>query len=262
MHFGAGSKGAKPGRRAGEGSVSLAQPASVGRSSVWREVLGTRWIGASAVLSAIGAAEFLFGWSTLGLARLVDGREWLCLVLASLLAAALEGSHRAVARREAEVQARRQEIDRLVRTPQRRLAQAKFHLYRDAFMCTQIVGFLMMTRMEGGLITPETALGIERAWGGEFLERIRRMFGTGRSGDVFSNRMGGHFPPPRDQATAVYAGLADYLTLLAERITESDLDAEYLHGRDEGPAPASGASAEAHAGPLPPGCGAASAGRC
>jgi hypothetical protein len=169
------------------------------------------------------------------------------LVLVCLLAGVLEGSHRAVAKREREAEAQRQGIERLFRTPQRRLVQARYHLYRDAFMCTQLVGFLMMSKMEASAMTPETALGVERSWGNEFLERFRRMFGTGRFGDVFSNRIGGIFPPPRDQAIAIYVGLADFLRLLAERITEGDLDPEYLHSRDEAPGlkPTSGASPDA-----------------
>jgi hypothetical protein len=235
-----------------------ASPASAARSSVWREVaLGTRWIALSALLSLVGAAEYLSGRPLLGVARLVDGWGWLSLVLASLLAAVLEGAQRAVARREAEVQARRQEIERLIRTPQRRLAQAKYYLYRDAFMCTQIVGFLMMAEMDASAMTPETALSIERSWGSEFLERIRRMFGAGRSGDVFSDRMGGSFPPPRERAMAVYAGLADYLRFLAERITESDLDPEYLKSQDEAPRQEARAPADPQpAGPARPANGA------
>lgn len=225
----------------GEVRVSRAQRGSVERSAIWREVLGTWWLGLSAVLSAIGAAEIQFGWRIPGLGGLIDERwAWLLLVLVSLLAGVLEGSHRAVARRELEVEARRQEIERLIRTPQRGLVQAKYHLYRDAFMCAQLVGFLMMSKMDASAMTPEMALGIERSWGNDFLERFRRMFGTGRFGDVFSNRIGGIFPPPRDRAMAIYAGLADFLRLLAERITESDLDPEYLNSGGEEPAPASG----------------------
>jgi hypothetical protein len=152
-----------------------------------------------------------------------------------LLAGVLEGAHRAVVRRERTAEARRQEIERLVRIPQRRLVEAKYQLYRDALTCTQLVGFLMMSKMEASAMTPETALEIERSWGDGFLERFRRRFGTGRFGDVFSNRLGGIFPPPRDQAMAIYVGLADFLRLLAERITESDLDSEYLHGGEGAP---------------------------
>ena len=219
----------------GEVSVSLAQRGSVARSSVWREVLGTWWIGLSAALSVIGAAEFLCDWKIPGVGPIIDGWAWLLLVLVFLLVGVLEGSYRAVAKRDRQGEAQRQEIERLIRTPHRRLAQAKNQLYLDAFMCMQIIGFLTMARMEGSAMTPQTALGIERSWGTEFLERFRRMFGRGEFGDVFSNRIGGTFPPPRDQAMAIYVGLADFLRLLAERITESDLDPEYLHSRDEAP---------------------------
>jgi hypothetical protein len=99
-------------------------------------------------------------------------------------------------------------------------------------MCTQLVGFLMMTRMEASAMTPEAALEIERGWANEFHARFQRMFGAKSVGDVFSQRFGGMFPPPRDHAMSIYAGLADFLRLLAERITESDLDPDYLHGRD------------------------------
>ncbi len=215
--------------------MSLAQRGSVGRSSVWREVLGTWWIGLSAVLSVIAAAGFLRDWKIPGALPILGEWAWLFLVLVSLLAGVLEGSYRAVAKRDRQGEAQRQEIERLVRTPQRRLAQAKNQLYLDAFMCMQVIGFLTMARMEGSAMTPETALGIERSWGDEFLERFRRMFGSGRFGDVFSNRIGGTFPPPRDRAMAIYVGLADFLRLLAERITEGDLDPEYLHDRDEAP---------------------------
>src|SRR5262245_41770835 len=205
----------------GEGSASPAPPGSVARAAVWREVLGTGWLGLPVVLSALGAAEFHFGWTIPGVGPPVDERwAWLLvvLVLVSLLGGVLEGSHRAVAKRERAAEARRQEIERLVRIPQRRLVEAKYQLYRDAFMCTQLVGFLMMSKMEASAMTPETALGIERSWGDEFLVRFRRMFGTGRFGDVFANRIGGIFPPPRDRAMAIYIGLADFLRLLAERI--------------------------------------------
>jgi hypothetical protein len=228
--------------------VSLAQRESPGRFPIWREVLGNWWVALSAALSALAVTAFHFGWKIPGFGQRVGaGWAWLLLALVALLAGVLEGAQRAVARREREVEAQRQEIERLIRTPQRRLAEAKYHLYRDAFMCTQLVGFLMMTKMEGSAMTPETALSVERGWGSEFLERIRRMFGTGRSGDVFSNRMGGVFPPPRDQAMAIYVGLADYLRLLAERITESDLDPEYLHGPEKAPEPTSAGPAVAEA---------------
>jgi hypothetical protein len=191
----------------------------------------------SAGIAAIAVAAFQLGWKLPGLGRIVDER-WvaLLLVLATLVAGVLEGSHRAVARREREVRERREELERLIRIPQRRLAQAKYHLYRDAFTCAQIVGFLTMARMEASAVTPETALAIERSWGSGFLERCRRMFGAGRLGEVFSQRIGGSFPPPREQAPAVYAGLADFLRLMAERITERDLDPAYLQGREVEPA--------------------------
>ncbi len=229
----------------GEGRAGPVQRISVDRFAVWREILGTWWIALSAAFAAIGAAAFQLGWKIQVVGRGVDER-WalLVLVLVTLVVGVFEGSHRAVARRERVVEERRQEIERLIRTPQRRLAQAKYHLYRDAFMCAQLVGFLMMTRMEASAMTPEAALGIERSWGEGFLERFRRMFGTGRFGEVFSHRI----PPPREQAIAVYAGLADFLRLLAERITERDLDPAYLHGRDEEPGPTSGACADAHPG--------------
>jgi hypothetical protein len=207
---------------------------AIARFSVWCEVLGTEWLGLSTALAAIGVAAFHFGWEIPGAGRGIDLQvSSLLLVLVSLLAGVLEGSQRAVARRERRVAEQRREIERLIRTPQRRVVDAKYHLYRDSFMCTQLVGFLMMARMEASAMTPEMALGIERRWGGEFLERFQRMFGTGRFGDVFSQRI----PPPRSQAMAVYSGLADFLRLLAERITESDLDPAYLHGSDEGPRP-------------------------
>jgi hypothetical protein len=89
--------------------------------------------------------------------------------------------------------------------------------------------------MDASAVSPETALAIEQGWGSGFLERCRHMFGTGRLGEVFSQRIGGSFPPPREQAMAVYAGLADFLRLMAERITERDLDPAYLQGRDAAP---------------------------
>lgn len=105
-------------------------------------------------------------------------------------------------------------------------------------------------------MTPETALGIERSWGEGFLERFRRMFGSGRFGDVFTHRI----PPPREQAVAVYTGLADFLRLLAERITERDLDPAYLQGRDQEPGPSREASDAPPGDPAPPADGAAGAG--
>jgi hypothetical protein len=223
------------------GSATPAPRGSVRRAAVWREVLGTWWLGLPVLLSALGAAQSQFGWRIPGVGLLGDlPWAWLLvvLVLASLFAGALEGAHRAVARREREAETRRQEIERLVRIPQRRLVEAKYQLYRDAFTCTQLVGFLMMSKMEASAMTPETALAIEQSWGDGFLERSRRRFGSGRFGDVFSDRIGGIFPPPRDQAMAVYIGLADFLRLLAERITEGDLDPAYLHGGDGDPRPA------------------------
>jgi hypothetical protein len=214
---------------------------AVARFSVWCEVLGTEWLGLSTALAAIGVAAFHFGWKIPGAGQHIDLQvSALLLVLVSLLAGVLEGSQRAIARREQRVQEQHREIERLVRMPQRRVVDAKYQLYRDSFMCTQLVGFLMMARMEASAMTPEMALGIERRWGNEFLERFRRMFGSGRFGDVFSQWIGGKFPPPRDQAMSIYVGLADFLHLLAERITESDLDPEYLHGRDESPSTRSG----------------------
>jgi hypothetical protein len=227
----------------GGGDASPAPPTTVGRLAVWREVLVTRWLALAAALAATSATAFHYGWKFPGAAPLADER-WasLVLVLVALLAGALEGSHRAVARRERRIAEKRQELERLVRTPQRRLVEAKYHLYRDSFMCTQLVGFLMMSRMEASAMTPELELGIERSWGNEFLERFRRMFGTGTFGDVVSQRIGGMFPPPREQAMAIYVGLADFLHYLAERITERDLDPEYLRGHD--PAEAAGRDPE------------------
>jgi hypothetical protein len=201
---------------------------------VWREVLGTGWIAASAATAAIAVAASQLGWRVPGVGRVVDER-WasLVLVLVTLFAGVVDGSYRAVVRREREVEARRHEIERLIRMPQRRLAQAKYQLYRDAFMCAQLIGFLMMARMEASAMTPATALEIERSWGEDFLGRFQRIFGAGRFGDVFSHRI----PPPREHAVAVYTGLADFLRLLAERITESDLDPAYLHGGDGGAGP-------------------------
>ena len=221
-----------------EAGARPAQRAAPGRLDVWREVLGIWWVAVPVALSALAVAAFQLDWKLPGVG-LLNGEPWASpfLVLASLLAVALEGSHRAVSRRQRQLEERRQELERLIRLPQRRLVQAKYHLYRDAFMCTQLVGFLMMTRMEASAMTAETALGIERSWGSGFLERFQRMFGTGRFGDVFSRRIGGIFPPPRDQAMAIYVGLADFLNLLADRITEGDLDPAYLHGRDEAPEP-------------------------
>jgi hypothetical protein len=238
----------------GEGRASSAQRVSVERFAVWREVLGTGWVALSATFAAIAVAASQLGWKLPGIGRVVDER-WASLgfVLVTLVAGLFEGSHRAVVRREREVEERRQELERLIRIPQRRLAQAKYHLYRDAFMCAQLVGFLMMARMEASAMPPETALEIERSWGEGFLGRFQRMFGTGRFGDVFSHRI----PPPREHAMAVYAGLADFLRLLAERITENDLDPAYLHGRDEEPAPSSRASAEPHPGDAAPSAGSA-----
>jgi hypothetical protein len=222
------------GERQEEGGSGHAQRILADRFAVWREILGTWWIALSAASAAIGVAASQLGWEIPGVGRVVDGR-WasLVLVLVTLVVGVFEGSHRAVVRREREVEQRRQEIERLIRLPQRRLAQAKYHLYRDAFVCAQLVGFLMMARMEASAMTPDTVLGIERSWAEGFLSRFQRMFGTGRFGDVFSQRI----PPPRSQAMAVYSGLADFLRLLAERITESDLDPAYLHGSDEGPRP-------------------------
>jgi hypothetical protein len=214
--------------------MGAAQGRSVDRFTVWCEILGTWWAGLPAAFALCGAAEFVLGWKIPGVERIVGGWTWLFLVLATLLAVVLHGSQRALTKREHTMEEQRQEIDR-IRTPQSRLAQAKYHLYRDAFMCTQLVGFMMMTRMDASAMTPETALGIERSWGDGFLERFRRMFGAGRFGDVFSTRMGGMFPPPRNRAMAIYVGLADFLRLLAERITEDDLDPAYLHGADESP---------------------------
>jgi arsenate reductase (glutaredoxin) len=218
-------------------------PAAVGRIPVWREVLGTGWLGLSAALAAVAVAAFHHGWKLPWDAPRIDAR-WasLVLVFVSLLAGALEGAHRAVSRRERKLAERKQELERLFRTPLHRLVQAKYQLYRDAFVCTQLVGFLTMTRMEATAMTPEAALDIEQRWGGEFLERFQRMFGAGTFGDVFTHRMGGMFPPHRDRAIPIYLGLADFLRLLAERITESDLDPAYLHGRDESPPARTGAS--------------------
>ncbi len=229
----------------GEGRAGAAQRVSVDRIAVWREILGTWWVALSAAFAASAVAAFQLGWKIPGVGRVVDAR-WasLVLVLVTLVVGLFEGSHRAVARREREVEERRQDLERLIRTPLRRLAQAKYQLYRDAFMCAQLVGFLMMTRMQASAMTPETALGIERSWGEGFLERFRRMFGSGRFGDVFTHRI----PPPREQAVAVYTGLADFLRLLAERITERDLDPAYLQGRDPEPGPTREASADAVAG--------------
>jgi hypothetical protein len=237
-----GSEASEAGEGQGEASAGPAPPDpvrapdAVARLAVWREVLGTWWVVLSAGIAATAVAAFQLGWRVPGLGRIADER-WvaLLLVLATLVAGVLEGSHRAVAEREREVRERREELERLIRMPQRRLAQAKYHLYRDAFMCAQIVGFLTMARMDASAVTPETALAIERSWGSAFLERCRRMFGAGRLGEVFSQRIGGSFPPPREQATAVYAGLADFLRLMAERITEHDLDPAYLQGRDAEP---------------------------
>ena len=223
-------------RATGEPGASPAQPRTIGRLSVWREVLGTRWIGLPVSLAALGAAALHFGWKLPGAGPRIDERSAsLLLVLASLLVGVLEGSHRAVARRERRIAEKRQEIERLFRTPLRRLVQAKYQLYRDSFMCTQLVGFLMMARMEASAMTPDTELEIERSWAKEFHARFQRMFGAKSFGDVFSHRIGGMIPPPRDEAMSIYAGLADFLQLLAERITESDLDPEYLHGRDGAP---------------------------
>jgi len=223
----------------------------VGRWSVWREVLGTWWLGLALALSACGAAEFHFRWKVPGLGGPLDWRwVWplVAMVLVSLLAGVLEGSHRAVDQRERTAEAHREEIERLFRTPQRRVVQAKYQLYRDALMCTQLVGFLMMTQMAASPMPAETALEIERKWGSEFLARFRGMFGTGKFGDVFASGIGGMFPAPRNQAITVYTGLADFLRLLAERITEDDLDPAYLHGRDEAPEPAGAATADARPG--------------
>jgi hypothetical protein len=223
---------------------------AIARFSVWCEVLGTEWLGLSTALAAIGVAAFHFGWEIPGAGRGIDLQvSSLLLVLVSLLAGVLAGSQRAVARRERRVEEQRREIERLVLTPQRRVVDAKYHLYRDSFMCTQLVGFLMMARMEASAMTPETSLDIERRWGSEFLERFQRIFGSGRFGDVFSQLIGGKFPPPRDQAMSIYVGLADFLQLLAERITESDLDPEYLHGRDEPPEPPPSSAATGDAPP-------------
>lgn len=211
---------------------SSADPAplvSIDRFAVWREVLGTGWIAASAGFAAIGVTALQLGWRLPGLGRVVhEGWISFVLVVVTLVVGVVEGSHRAVERREREALERRAELERLIRTPQRRLAEAKYQLYRDAFACAQLVGFLSMARIEASAMTPETALGVERSWGEGFLERFQRMFGEGRFGDVFSHRI----PPPREQAMAVYTGLADFLRLLAERITESDLDPAWLHGRD------------------------------
>ena len=217
-------------------------PAAVGRISVWREVLGTGWLGLSVALAAGAVVAFHHGWKLPGAAARIDAR-WAALVLVfvSLLAGVLEGAHRAVARRERKLAERKQELERLFRTPLHRLVQAKYHLHRDASVCMQLVEFLTMSRTGASAMTPEAALGIEHRWGGEFLERFQRMFGEGTFGDVF-NRMGGMFPPPRDRAIPIYVGLADFLHLLAERITESDLDPAYLHGRDESPPARPGAS--------------------
>jgi len=225
------------GEERADGSAGSGQRVSLDRFAVWREVLGTGWIAASTSIAAVGVAASQLGWTIPGLGRVVDER-WaaLVLVLATLVAGVFEGAHRAVVRREREVEARRREIERLVRTPQRRLVQAKYSLYRDAFMCAQLVGFLMVARMEASVMTPETALGIERSWGEGFLDRFRHMFGAGSFGDVLSHRI----PPPREQAMASYAGLADFLRLLAERITESDLDPEYLRGSDDEAGPTRG----------------------
>jgi hypothetical protein len=231
-----------------EADPGPARPGSVGRLAVWREILGTGWVALSAALTAIGVAAFQLGWKVPGVGLLVDeGWASLFLALVSLLAGVLEGSHRAVARRQREIEARRQELERLIRTPQRRLALAKYSLYRDAFMCAQLVGFLTMARMDASAMTPETALGIERSWWTGFLERFQRVFGAARFGDVFAHRIGGTFPPPRDQAMAIYVGLADFLNLLAERITEGDLDPGYLDGRDAAPEPKPAAAASADA---------------
>lgn len=215
-----------------------------GRFQVWREVLGTGWTGLPLVFAALGAAALHFGWKIPGAGQLIDER-WasLLLVLASLLVGVLEGSHRAVARRERGIAEKREEIERLFRTPLGRLVQAKYHLYRDSFMCTQLVGFLMMTRMEASAMTPDAALEIERSWANEFHARFQRMFGARSFGDVFSQRIGGVIPPPRERAMSIYVGLADFLQLLAERITEGDLDPDYLHGRDEAPEPKPATSA-------------------
>lgn len=85
--------------------------ASINRFTVWREVLGTWWIGLSAFLSMLGAAEFLFGWQIPGVGQLVHGWAWLLLVLVSLLGGTLEGSYRAVAEREREIAEQRHLID-------------------------------------------------------------------------------------------------------------------------------------------------------
>ena len=223
----------------GEAEASPPQRASIPRSAVWREVLGTPWLALPLGLAALGAARLHYRWEIAGVDALGDGRlSWTLsvVVLLTLLAATLEGAHRAVARRQRDVEARRREIERLVRIPQRRLVEAKYQLYRDAFLCTQLVGFLMMSRMEASAMTPETALGIERSWGDAFLGRFRRMFGTGPFGDLFSNRIGATFPPPRDRAIEIYVGLAEFLRLMAERITERDLDPAYLHGLSDEPA--------------------------
>lgn len=84
------------------------------RLAVWGEILRTRWVALAAVLSLIGALHLLVGWDVPGLGPIVHGDVWLILLLVVLLIAALEGSHRAIVRREQELGLRRQQVERLV----------------------------------------------------------------------------------------------------------------------------------------------------
>jgi hypothetical protein len=84
------------------------------RLAVWREILRTRWVALAAVLCLIGALHAVVGWDVPGLGAIVHGDVWLILLLLALLIAALEGSHRAVARREQELGVRRQQVERLI----------------------------------------------------------------------------------------------------------------------------------------------------
>src|SRR5262245_17017329 len=78
----------EPAASRGAGALPAAR-GSVGRPAVWLEILGTWWLGLPVVLSALGAAEYHFGWQLPGAGPADDERwVWLLvvLVLASLLA--------------------------------------------------------------------------------------------------------------------------------------------------------------------------------
>ena len=84
------------------------------RLAVWGEILRTGWVAVAAALSLIGLLHLLVGWDFPGLGPVVHGDVWVILLLVALLVAALEGSYRAIARREQELGLRRQQVERLV----------------------------------------------------------------------------------------------------------------------------------------------------